>query len=160
MTSTIPHSPESTSQAILRQHLVAREAEEERLIEFYARLAWEAPEPLCGIASAMLDDGAAHHEMVEKLLATWATPVADGQAGNEWHLHRHSQSTECFFAARRFLESQRDELARLQAWAGESDSHRDAMFFTLFLRLLELDAAKHTAVLDFVRHTTDPVTVA
>lgn len=160
MTSTRSRSTERAAQKMLRSHLAVLEADEAQLIEFYAHLADEAPEPLRGLVAAMLSDGAAHHQMLEKLLTTWGTPPPAEATGKErWHLDPHSPSTDCFLAARRFLESERSELARLQCWAAESDSHQDRMFFTLLLRLLELDAAKHTAVLDFVRHTTDPITV-
>ncbi len=160
MRSTIPRSTGTTSQQMLRAHLSGRSAEEQRLIEFYARLSHDAPEPLRGLAAAMLADGNALHETVEKLLETWSDSVpANAPEEEAWHLHPHSPSTECFFSARRFLESERDEIRRLEDWVGEVESHRDAMFFALLLRLLELDAARHTAVLDFVRHTTDPVSL-
>jgi hypothetical protein len=153
-TTPSPLSSVSRWSEMLLEYLGRRAEGDRELIEFYSRLARHAPEDVRSLVGLILDEASHHHEVFQKMMSMVTGQSEFRHTGTEGlELDLSDWRTEGSFSleAHRLAELQKRDLNDLNAIAQQLEPEGDDLFITLIIQLMELDAQKHIAVMEFIR---------
>lgn len=144
----------SVGEQEIYDHLVTHVESERAIIEAYDRAARETASPAFAfLARLILDDERRHHGLLRELAETIRTsaelsgaptpiPDLDLDAGDR---------DEILELTERFLEAEQNDQRELAKMEKLLKDMRDTTLWHFVLRLIEMDNAKHRAILEFIR---------
>lgn len=158
MTDLIPSASVFDQQ--LYDHIRAHGSGEAETLVAYEELAQTTEsKAFAYLAGLILEDERRHHRLLADLAETIRTSAElSGKPTPIPYLDFHKDREAILKATRAFLKVERDDNRELKRLANEMKALKDTTAWTLILRIMQHDNAKHRLILRFIRdRARDPV---